>query len=166
MYARLRSALAQLPLDDLPPCVLNVGCGAYPSAQILRDALPGWTLYGMDIDGDALRRARRPDLHLVQADARHLPLRASFGLVTIRHPDLYRSYTAWAQSMPSLFSNLAPGGLLLITLYAPEEVELIRALNLPPAFALDDLASADLAGHDRYVLAFRCPFTVTANGHS
>jgi SAM-dependent methyltransferase len=155
MYARLRSALAQLPLDDLPPRVLNVGCGTYPSAQTLRDALPSWTLVGVDIDGDALRRARCPDLHLVQADARDLPLRARFGLVIIRHPDLYRSYTAWAQIVPSLRACLVPQGLLLITVYAPEEVELIRALSLPPVFALDGLASADLAGHDRFVMAYR-----------
>jgi SAM-dependent methyltransferase len=155
MYTRLLSALAQLPLDDLPPRVLNVGCGAYPSAQPLSEALPGWTLFGVDIDRDALRRARCPDLHLIQADARYLPVRGPFGLVIIRHPDLYRSYAAWAQIVPSLPALLAPGGLLLITLYAPEEVELIRALSLPPAYSLDGLASADLAGHDRYVLAFR-----------
>jgi SAM-dependent methyltransferase len=155
MYTRLLSALAQLPLDGLPPRVLNVGCGAYPSAQSLREALPGWTLFGVDIDGDALRRARFPDLHLIQADARCLPVRGPFGLVIIRHPDLYRSYTAWAQVIPALPALLAPGGVLLITLYAPEEVELIRALSLPPAYSLDGLASADLAGYDRYVLAFR-----------
>ena len=155
MYARLQSALAQLPLDDLPPHVLNVGCGAYPSANTLGELLPGWTRYGVDIDGAALARARCPDLHLIQADARYLPVRASFGLVIIRHPDLYRSYTAWAQIMPSLPALLAPGGLLLITLYAPEEVELIRALSLPPAYALNGLSSADFAGHDRFVLAYR-----------
>jgi SAM-dependent methyltransferase len=155
MVTRLQSALAQLPLDDLPPRVLNVGCGAYPSAQPLSQALPGWTLYGVDVDGEPLRRARCPDLHLIQADARYLPVRASFGLVIIRHPDLYRSYTAWAQIIPSLPALLAPGGLLLITLYAPEEVELIRALSLPPAYCLNGLASADLAGYDRYVLAYR-----------
>jgi hypothetical protein len=54
-------------------------------------------------------------------------------------------------------AHLAPDGLLLITLYAPEEVELIRALSLPPVYALDGLASADFAGHDRYVLAYRVP---------
>jgi SAM-dependent methyltransferase len=155
MYTRLLSALAQLPLDDLPPRVLNVGCGTYPSAQPLGEALPGWTLFGVDIDGDALRRAPFSDLHLIQADARYLPVRGPFGLVIIRHPDLYRSYTAWAQIIPSLPTLLAPGGLLLITLYAPEEVELIRALSLPPAYSLDSLASVDLAGYDRYVLAYR-----------
>ncbi len=157
MYARLSSALARLPLDDLPPRVLDVGCGAYPAAQTLCTALPGWTLYGTDIDGDALRRARRPDLHLFQADARDLPLRALFGVVMVRHPDLYRSFSTWAHIMPSLPAYLAPGGVLLITLYAPEEVELVRALSLPPSYPLNALAPADLAGHDRYVLAYRVP---------
>jgi SAM-dependent methyltransferase len=158
MSARLRSALAQIPLDGLPPRVLNVGCGIYPSARTLREALPGWALYGVDLDGEALRRARRqtPDLHLIQADARCLPalLRTSFGLIVVRHPDLYGSRAAWSQIISALPALLTPRAALLITVYAPEEAEVIRALTLPPAYPLDGLAPVDLAGHDRYVLVF------------
>jgi trans-aconitate methyltransferase len=138
--------------------LLDVGCGEYPSAETLRDRLPEWALYGIDLDRDALRRARThfPDLRLVQADARHLPalLHTTFGLILVRHPDLFRRRAAWSRIIPTLPDLIAPGGALLITLYAPEEVELIRALRLPPVYALNGLASADFAGHDRYVLAF------------
>jgi SAM-dependent methyltransferase len=157
--ARLRSILAQLPLADLPPRLLNVGCGVFPSARLVRDVLPAWALYGLDLDGTALRRARRdtPSLRLVQADAKDLPglLRARFGLVVVRHPDVHRR-PAWCRIVPRLPALLAPGGLLLITLYAPEEVDTVRALNLPPARLLDEsaLAPSALAGHDRYALVF------------
>jgi trans-aconitate methyltransferase len=158
MSARLRSALAQIPLAGLPPRLLNVGCGAYHSAEALREALPGWAHYGVDLDGEALRRARHqtPDLRLVQADARRLPalLRTSFGLILIQHPDLYQCRAAWNQIIPALPALLAPGGALLIALYASEEVDIIRTLALPPAYPLNGLAPVDLAGHDRFLLAF------------
>jgi trans-aconitate methyltransferase len=158
--ARLRSILAQLPLGGLPPRLVNVGCGMYPSARLVQDALPAWALYGLDLNGDALRRARRdaPSLRLIQADAKDLPglLRARFGLVLVRHPDVYRR-AAWCRIIPRLPALLAPEGFLLITLYAPEEVETMRALDLPPPCPLDEsaLAPPDLAGRDRYALVFR-----------
>jgi SAM-dependent methyltransferase len=158
--ARLRSILAQLPLEGLLPRLLNVGCGAYPSARMLRNALSAWALYGVDLDGDALRRARRdtPSLRLVQSDAKDLPglARARFGLVLVRHPDVHRR-AAWCRIIPQLPALLAPGGSLLITLYAPEEVETMRALDLPPPCPLDEsaLAPPDLSGRDRYALVFR-----------
>jgi trans-aconitate methyltransferase len=157
--ARLRSILAQLPLAGLTPRLLNVGCGVYPSAHLLRDMLPGWALYGLDLDSEVLRRAWRdaPFLRLVQADANALPglRRAWFGLVLVRHPDVHRRAT-WCRIIPRLPELLAAGGYLLITLYVPEEVETVLALDLPPACPLDEsaLAAPDLAGRDRYALVF------------
>jgi SAM-dependent methyltransferase len=167
--SRLRSILAQLPVADLPPRLLNVGCGAYPSALAIRHALPGWTLYGVDLDGQALRCAQNqmqghaPALRLLQADAIHLPalLRARLGLILIRHPDLRHQRDSWSQIIPTLPALLAPGGVLLITLYAPEEVDLIQSLTLPAPYPLDEhtLAAVDLAGHDRFALAY-CAATI------
>jgi trans-aconitate methyltransferase len=158
MSARLRSALTQIPLAGLPPRLLNVGCGAYHSAGVLREVLPGWRRYGVDLDGEALRCARdhTPDLRLVQADARSLPalLRTLFGLILVRHPDLYQCRAAWNQIIPALPALLPPGGALLVALYTPEEVDIIRALAPLPAYPLNGLAPVDLAGHDRYLLAF------------
>ncbi len=145
MSARLRSALMQLRLDGVPARALDVGCGANAAADLLHDLLPAWTFYGLDTDGDALRRARDnfPAQHLIQADARSLPglLRARFGLVLLRHPDLYRHRAAWMRIVPTLPALLAPGAALLIALYAPEEVDLIRGLPLPPAFPLNGLCA-------------------------
>lgn len=161
LLTRLDSLLAALPLGpDLPPRVLNVGCGAYSSAATLRAALPGWVLWGLDLDGQALRRAhvRAPDLRLIQADARHLPdlLAIRFGLVLVRHPDLAHPRAAWSLVLPALPRLLEPGGLLLITVFAAEEAGRVRALPLPPTYPLDEstLAPVDLSGCDRLALAY------------
>lgn len=135
--------------------VLEVGCGADPAP------LAGKIALGLDIDGAALRAARRADpaRRLVQADARTLPglLHTHFDLVLVRHPDVQRSRAAWTAILPALSGCLVPGGVLLITLYALDEVELVDALPMPPRWPLDDaaLAPPDLAGRDRFVRAYR-----------
>jgi SAM-dependent methyltransferase len=157
--ARLRSLLDTLPAAGLPRRVLNVGCGAFPCAQMLHDARPGWALFGLDVDGTALRRALRAEVmpHLVQADAAHLPdmLRTQFGLILVRHPDLHQSPASWDRILPVLPGMLAPGGALLVTLYNPEEAARLRAVM--PAPRVPDpatLAPVDLAGHDRLAFVF------------
>jgi SAM-dependent methyltransferase len=158
---RLRSVLLQLPVGGLCPSVLDVGCGSFFSELTIRNARPDWTLFGLDIDGPALRqvRCRAPWLRLVQADAVCLPglLRTRFGLILVRHPDLFRHRAAWAGIIPHLPALLAPGGFLLLTLYALEEVDLVRAFYLPPAYPLDEtaLSPVSLAGFDRFLLAYR-----------
>ena len=158
--SRLRSALAQFPTAGLPPRVLNVGCGDFPAAGALHQARPTWTLYGLDRDEAALRRARQadPSLRLICADARDAPhiLRARFGLVLVRHPDIFRDRAMWAVALPRLVTLLAAGGVLLITCYTAEESALIAALDMPPMLALDEsaLAPPNLAGHDRFLHAY------------
>ena len=161
--SRLRSALAQFPSAGLPPRVLNVGCGDFPAAEALHQARPTWTLYGLDRDEAALRRAQQadPSLRLVCADARDAPhiLRTRFGLVLVRHPDIFRDRAIWAVALPRLVALLATGGVLLITCYTAEESALIAALEMPPALALDEsaLAPPNLAGHDRFLHAYLAP---------
>jgi SAM-dependent methyltransferase len=157
--ARLHSLLRQLPLAS-GSRVLSVGCGIFPSSLTIRTTLPGWTLYGLDLDGEALRRAhqRDPGLHLIQADASHLPglLHTRFDLILARHPDIFRHERAWKRILCALPDMLVPGGSLLITLYAPEEANLVRTLPLPQPYPLDPekLSSVDLAGRDRFPLAY------------
>lgn len=162
--ARLRSVLNALPTASLPPRVLSVGCGSYPCAATLHGARPGWTLWGIDRDRVALREARRRDplLRLVQADARALPgllrpLVGGFGLVLVRHPDLFRS-AGWAVILPGLRALVTPGGALVITLYAPDEADMVRRWGLvgsDPAGDEAAFAPVDMAGHDRYVIVVR-----------
>ncbi len=159
---RLHTLLVRLPVAGLPPQLLSVGCGDCPEAATVQAALPGWTFYGIDVDGDALRHARHtsPALGLVRADASHLPglLRARFGVILLRHPDLFQRRAAWRRIIPALPESLAPGGVLLVTLYTPEETEFVRAL-LPAADPPDEgaLAPPDLAGHDRFALLYHAP---------
>lgn len=158
---RLRSVVSALSTANLPPRLLSVGCGVYPCAATLHGARPGWTLWGIDRDGAALREARRRDplLRLVQADVRTLPglLVGGFGLVLVRHPDLFRS-AGWAVVLPGLRGLVAPGGALVITLYALDEAEMVRRLGLvgsDPAGDEAAFAPVDMAGHDRYVVVVR-----------
>ena len=159
--ARLRSVLAHLPTADLPPRVLNVGCGDYVCAQTLHGARPGWARFGVDLDGAALRRAhqRDPALRLVHSDARCLPglVKGEFGLVLVRHPDLFRSQAAWTAILPVLPGLVAPGGGLVITVYAADEADLLRSMLRLPPDALDaaQITAPDLAGHDRFVFVYR-----------
>ncbi|MBN2303514.1 MAG: class I SAM-dependent methyltransferase [Anaerolineae bacterium] len=159
--ARLRSVLSLLPAV-LPHRILNVGCGSYLSARTLHGARPGWTLWGLDRDGYALRHARiaAPDLRLrlVQADAIHLPdlLHTRFGLVLVRHPDLHRNRATWSRVIPALRGLVAPGGVLLITVYMAGEVDLLRELALPGPVQLDEsaLTPVGLDGQDRFAFAY------------
>ena len=121
-------------------------------------ALPGWALYGVDLDGKLLQRVHldAPDLHLIQADARWLDrlFHAAFGLVLVRHPDVFRR-SAWKRVFATLPALVAPGGALIVTVYAAEEVERIRAFGLPLA-PVDpaSLAATGLSGEDRFVLSW------------
>jgi trans-aconitate methyltransferase len=160
MTPRLYRAVSQLPVTGLPPRLLDVGCGDCLAAEVLLQALPGWVITGVDLDGAALDRARKrlPSLLLVEADAATLPglLHTRFGLILVRHPDLFARRASWNRILPMLPELLAPGGWLVITLYAPDEVDLVRALSLPPGSLLNEqaLAPADLAGRDRFILVF------------
>lgn len=153
---RLESVLRQLPVVDTPR-VLSVGCGTYPCAFTLRHVHPAWALYGVDIDMRALRQAREADrgLRLVQADMRDLPglLRTSFGLILVRHPDLFRHPQAWETVIPRLLSMLAPDGWLVVTVYSSHESAILDDLALPPPQPLNDraLAVVDIIGRDRYI---------------
>ncbi len=157
---RLESVLQQLT-QDTAPRVLNVGCGAFPSAPTLRRARPGWALYGIDTNRAALRQARASDprLRLLQADIRTLPhiLHQTFGLILVRHPDLFRHPQTWEDVIPRLPAMLAPGGALLVTLYSPHEAAILAGFDLPPPAKLDEdaLVAVDLAGRDRFVQVYR-----------
>lgn len=156
--ARLRSAIARLGLNGVPPRGLEIGCGAYPAASRLAGLLPGWWWIALDLDEAALHRAPRGSTVLVRADAERPPLAAGvrFGLILVRHPDVLRR-SAWARLLPRLPGRLAPGGALLITLFDPDEAHAVRALPMPPARPLDEaaLVLAGRDGRDRVVLAFQ-----------
>ncbi len=156
--ARLRSAIASLALDGVPPRGLEIGCGAYPAAAGLAGLLVGWQWIALDLDEAALRRAPRASAALVRADAEHPPLAVSarFGLILVRHPDVLRR-SAWARLLPRLAERLAPHGVLLITLFDPDEAHALHALPMPPAYALDEaaLVPAGRDGRDRVLLAFQ-----------
>ncbi len=156
--ARLISVLRQLPP---PRRVLDLGCGDCRDAAAYYES--GWSpdtlLVGLDLDFHTLRQTNKRAIHPVQADLMHLPLRARFDLILVRHPDVARQPAAWEFALNHLIGWLADPGSVLITTYSVLEVDTLRgwlAGNTLKLLALDTsrLAAPGLAGRDRFVMAY------------
>ena len=151
---RLRSILAQIDFPDAPSRSLTLGCGGFPSYDVLLDARPNWLHTGLDFDPDVLRPAKNYPVILGEGTA--LPFRDPFALILIRHPDVALHADGWKVIFRDAGDYLVPGGILLITAFNLDEREFIRQNVTLPPYRLDDmaLASPDLSGQDRYPLAF------------
>ncbi len=159
--ARLHGALAQLfPDPDVVHRVLNVGCGSFPSARVLRQLFPSALLLGIDLHATTWRRAA--GLHLIAADAVRLPLagHVRFDLILLRHPDVDRRPAHWREVCAGLPGRLKNGGRILASCYTGHEAAFCRAGILaagdvlPISSILASPAPPNLAGQDRLLLAF------------
>jgi SAM-dependent methyltransferase len=149
--------------------VLEIGCGDCDGVPLA--SIAGALYVGVDIDLAALhmailRRAihcqstiNQTALHFIQADIAHLPLRAHFDLILVRHPDVDRHRAAWERAFRGIVPLLTRAGILIVTTYSVAETETIRGwlgttglIHLP----LDTgrLAETDLIGRDRFVIAY------------
>lgn len=122
-------------LTSEPGWILDVGCGAADKAAAAADARPGDQVVGMDLVGDVLAdRAvdlQRPNLHLVEADARHPPFaRDAFAFVYsigVLHHAPGSTFDGFAASA----ARVAPGGSFMVWLYPlPEEDRFWKAIYL------------------------------------
>ncbi len=154
LVSRLQSLLAILPR---PRHVLELGCGDCPVPFE-----PDVITINLDIDGQALRRARRQSAasYLIQADIRQLPLMTQFDLILARHPDLDRHPGEWRLALDGAPELLTHRGLLVITTYSAHEVETLRDwLRRQPLIQfpleLERLSKPGLDGADRFILAFQ-----------
>jgi hypothetical protein len=160
--ARLSSALNQLPQSAR---VLEIGCGDCNGVPLA--SIAGALYIGVDIDLAALHRAihcqpaiNQTALHFIQADIAHLPLRAQFDLILVRHPDIDKQRRAWECILAGIAPLLASTGTLLVTTYSVAEMETIDGwlaatglIRLPLDAAR--LADTDLIGRDRFVIAYQ-----------
>ncbi len=106
-------------VSDLPPgySVLEVGCGTGNVLRVLRKACPQGIVVGLELWLDGLRHAQRRSAGLlVQADVRDLPFRKPFNLVGMF--DVLEHVDEEQETLASLWSSLAPGGKLLLTVPA------------------------------------------------
>lgn len=153
-FASLLRALPPLPIER----ILDLGCGDAKGAIMLAARYPGATIYGIDYDLSALRCVP-PCVQPVLADVRQLPFNARFGLIVIRHPDVFRSAAAWKQALQSALELLVAGGVLIVTCYSIAEADRLRAwlavLLLQPIRLSTDLAAVDQTGQDRFAFALR-----------
>lgn len=167
--ARLFSLLQQIPV---PRRALDLGCGddhepgEYLASLCARSANTHSAesqLIGLDQDLSRLRSLhRRKGGWLVQADLTRLPFgtQLTFDLILIRHPDIDNSREGWKQAMMAIPGRLSDRGFLLITSYSVGEMEQIHSWLTTPSLlsyplALDRLPPPDLAGRDRFVIAYQ-----------
>lgn len=156
--ARLISVLRQLPP---PRCALDLGCGDCRSRAAYYES--GWPsdtlLVGLDLNFQALRQANRRAIHLLQADLLHLPLRARFDLILMRHPDVARQPTAWQFALSHLDCWLTQSGAAVITAYSVPEMDTMRrwfpeGILKPLALDTSRLTPPGLSGRDRFVTVY------------
>ena len=122
-------------LTDEPGWILDVGCGAADKVAAVADARPMDQVVGMDLVGDVLAdrapELERPNLHLVEGDARHPPFKRggfhfvySIGVLHHAPGDTFTGFSAAAD-------RVAPGGSLMVWLYPlPEEDRFWKAIYL------------------------------------
>jgi hypothetical protein len=130
---RFASILAQLPIGTRQ---LSIGCGAFEESACLPDCI------GIDVEAGCGH---------VQADGRWLPFACPFDLTIIRHPDVARNPAAWGSILQ------AYPGLLLVTLYSPDEVDFVRQHVSRRRYPISErrLAPVDATGRDKFVLVFQ-----------
>jgi SAM-dependent methyltransferase len=87
--------------------IVDVGCGTGLPATLLRER--GWTVGGVDFSRDQLAVARPRCSWVLQADARHLPMRSS-SVTTIAVAFLHTDVDSFDQVMIEIARVLAPGG--------------------------------------------------------
>lgn len=166
---RLRAVLGSLfPDSSQVHRVLNLGCGAFPSASVLRALFPAARLIGLDRELYAL--SPQPETALIAAVGAYAPFAptARFDLLLVRHPDVDRDPAGWQRVAATLPAWLSSTGRLLVSGYAAHEVDTLRAILLVcglrecplPA----RLPAVDLAGRDRVLFACAPPASACAGG--
>ena len=161
--ARLAAALAALTAGMPPPRrILDVGCGTFASADVLRARFPAALVCGLDRDGDVLQFAPPwpgPAGCVIVADGAWLPFAPTpgFDLILVRHPDVDRRREGWQRVGVALAACLAAEGRIVVSCYSPHEADVLRAVLLRVGLEmlpLDQkiLPPANLAGQDRVVL--------------
>jgi trans-aconitate 2-methyltransferase len=106
-----RELLGRVPLEAARR-VVDLGSGPGNSTALLRERWPSARLIGVDSSEEMLRRARQdlPDIEWVQADASRFV--ASEPLDVLFANALLQWLPAHDVLIPSLFDQLAPGGVL------------------------------------------------------
>ena len=94
----------------------DIGCGTGEMLQLIRQESAGsYALYGLDISGESLKRAKGkcPDAILTQGDAEHLPYPdGSMDVVLCMHS--FHHYPHPLRTLKEMHRVLAPEGRLLL----------------------------------------------------
>ena len=145
--------------------MLDLGCGSAECANPIKQRWPEAHITGIDRNGLVLPSV--PSfVTAVQADVCALPFKpAVFGLIIIRHPDVFRRSIDWKAAINGSARLLSNTGCLLITCYSLPEAERIngwlRQAWLPLGHGAqiflrpEIIAVSDLVNHDRSAFAWQ-----------
>ena len=117
-WFRARNKIIQWALKKYAPdcqSYLEIGCGTGFVLSGIRDALPTSNIVGSEIftTGLAFAAERVPDAELVQMDARNLPYKEEFEVVSAF--DVIEHIEEDELVLENLFHSLKSGGLIMIT---------------------------------------------------
>lgn len=111
-----------------PADLLDIGCGLCDEGEDLIRS--GWTLTGIDQDGETIRqvRGRMPDGRFIAADAAHWLARCEerYDVILIRRPDLAHRPENWHRIFQLLGRLLKPGGVVFVTTPGEQEMRMCR----------------------------------------
>jgi SAM-dependent methyltransferase len=148
-WAAIWPELAALPQSGLR--VVDAGCGAGGWALELAARRPGWSVVGVDRDGDAIARAERsraqlslPNVHFVVGDFREVAVAPACDVILSVASAHYLAAAGEGRRLFRIFAEwLKPGGLLLMLAPRAEARNpFVQSLPHPPWH--DVFSSAEL----------------------
>jgi SAM-dependent methyltransferase len=117
-------AITQLPPEEGPKTLLDVGCGVGMETMALREATGAEQLFGIDLNFALLSRRPefryRPDVHFVIASLFDLPFETqSFDLV-YSEGVIHHTYST-SEAFEAITTRVRPGGHLFVWVYGLDD---------------------------------------------
>jgi SAM-dependent methyltransferase len=129
-FALCTAALRTAGRPDAPSMVLDLGCGHGRCLRVFRRCWPDARIVAADVDGAAVRFAAKTfdaEGVVLPADRPDVP-RGPFDLVWVGSVFTHLPFDAAAALLEAIATELAPGGVVVLTTHDPDTVgELITA---------------------------------------
>lgn len=139
--------------EDLP-AVLSLACGEDTEARAIHgyfnpDSATSGVHVGIDRNGSSIEDARwlyrnNPNCHFIAGDLDSEQVRRqteavhpNFDMVVMRHFPVLPEGELWQRTLDGYAKFLRPGGLLMMTLYYPQEFEIVQEQGFPESYQVE-----------------------------